>query len=211
MLRKRETAMTNCPKCNAAVAADAKFCAACGTNLVDLGPHNGHHLQQTISSIFAHIPHPHIHRRKQNAPKVHREHALMDPVTRFNTWVGVKITEAVGTMWCAYAFAALALVSLPDAIKGGTAMLIAWIAQTFIQLVLLSIIMVGQKIAGEATDKRAIDTYNDAEAVLHEALQIQQHLAAQDAFLQRLVNELCEARKKEAQAQADDSYRPPIA
>ena len=52
--------------------------------------------------------------------------------------------------------------------------------------------MVGQKIAGEATDKRAIDTYNDAEAVLHEALQIQEHLAAQDAFLKRLIEELIE-------------------
>jgi hypothetical protein len=109
---------------------------------------------------------------------------------RFNTALGVKITEAVGTMWCAYLFAALALVSLPQAINGGTATLVAWIAQTFIQLVLLSIIMVGQKIAGEATDKRAIETYNDAEAVLHEALQIQQHLAAQDAILVKLTEAL---------------------
>jgi hypothetical protein len=109
---------------------------------------------------------------------------------RFNTALGVKITEAVGTMWCAYLFAALALVSLPQAIHGGTATLVAWIAQTFIQLVLLSIIMVGQKIAGEATDKRAIETYNDAEAVLHEALQIQQHLAAQDAILVKLTEAL---------------------
>ena len=93
-------------------------------------------------------------------------------------------------MWCAYLFAALALVSLPQAINGGTATLVAWIAQTFIQLVLLSIIMVGQKIAGEATDKRAIETYNDAEAVLHEALQIQQHLAAQDAILVKLTEAL---------------------
>jgi hypothetical protein len=97
-------------------------------------------------------------------------------------------------MWCDYLFAALALISLPDAIKGGTPAFIAWLAQTFLQLVLLSIIIVGQKVLSEAGDKRAIDTYNDAEAVLHEAIQIQKHLAAQDEFLQRLIDELCEKR-----------------
>ena len=69
-------------------------------------------------------------------------------------------------MWCAYAFAGLALISLPAAIKGGTAPLIAWIAQTFLQLVLLSIIMVGQKVAAAASDKQAFQTYRDAEALL---------------------------------------------
>lgn len=140
------------------------------------------------SPLFTHTPHPHIALRRQHAPKAAAAPANL--VQRFNTALGVKITDAVGTMWCAYAFAALALVSLPEAIKGGTATLIAWTAQTFIQLVLLSIIMVGQKIAGEATDRRAIDTYNDAEAVLHEALQIQQHLAAQDAVLVKLTEAL---------------------
>jgi hypothetical protein len=154
-----------------------------------------HHKHHVISAIFTHIPHPHIHHRKKNPPKPVSDQAQsLSAAGRFNALIGVKITDAVGTMWCAYIFAALALVSLPDAIKGGTAALVAWIAQTFIQLVLLSIIMVGQKIAGEASDKRAIDTYNDAEAVLHEAIQIQQHLAAQDAFLQRLIDELCERK-----------------
>ena len=147
------------------------------------------------SSIYTYNPHPHIARRRKSAPKSVPDKAnTMGAMGRFNAFVGVRITDAVGTMWCAYAFALLALISLPDAIKGGTAMLIAWIAQTFIQLVLLSIIMVGQKIAGEASDKRAIDTYNDADAVLHEAIQIQQHLVAQDAFLQRLSDELYERK-----------------
>ena len=184
--------MASCPKCNAEVAADAKFCAACGTNIAN--PHNGHHIKDVMSSIFSHIPHPHIHHRKKSAPMTVEEHHDTGggPITRFNAFLAVKVTNMVGTMWCAYAFAVLAMVSLPDAVKGGTAPLIAWIAQTFLQLVLLSIIIVGQKVAGEASDKRAIDTYNDAEAVLHEAIQIQQHLAAQDAFLQKLVNELCQ-------------------
>jgi hypothetical protein len=84
----------------------------------------------------------------------------------FNGWLAVNITNIVGTMWCAYAFALLTLLSLPDAIKGGTATLIAWIAQTFLQLVLLSIIMVGQKVAAAASDKQAEQTYKDAEELL---------------------------------------------
>jgi hypothetical protein len=148
-----------------------------------------------LKDIYSHIPHPHIEHRKKNAPKADSDSDKpMGPIGRFNTFLGLKITQAVGTMWCAYLFAALALVSLPEAIKGGTATLVAWIAQTFLQLVLLSIIIVGQKIAGEATDKRAIDTYNDAEAVLHEAVEIQKHLAAQDTFLKELIEELVQNR-----------------
>jgi hypothetical protein len=149
----------------------------------------------SLKNIYSHIPHPHIEHRKKNAPKAESDDDTpMGPIRRFNTFLGLKITQAVGTMWCAYLFAALALVSLPEAIKGGTATLVAWLAQTFLQLVLLSIILVGQKIAGKATDKRAIDTYNDAEAVLHEAIEIQKHLAAQDKFLQELIEELVKGR-----------------
>ena len=85
---------------------------------------------------------------------------------RFNDRLAVLITNIVGTMWCAYAFAGLALISLPQAIRGGTATLIAWIAQTFLQLVLLSIIMVGQKVASEKSDRQLEQTYKDAEALL---------------------------------------------
>ncbi|MDE2391101.1 MAG: hypothetical protein KGL65_05775, partial [Rhodospirillales bacterium] len=95
------------------------------------------------------------------------------------------ITNTVGTMWCAYVFAAIALVSLPEAIKGGVATLIAWVAQTFLQLVLLSVIMVGQKVAAAASDKQALQTYNDAEAILkmqaevHQLIELNNNLTAE--------------------------------
>ena len=75
----------------------------------------------------------------------------------------------------------LALISLPEAIKGGTAPLIAWIAQTFLQLVLLSVIMVGQKVSAAASDKQALQTYKDAEALL----KIQDERAPADQDQQR--------------------------
>lgn len=59
-------------------------------------------------------------------------------------------------MWCAYIFAALALISLPAALLSGNIIIIvSWVAQTFLQLVLLSIIIVGQKVSSAITDARA--------------------------------------------------------
>jgi hypothetical protein len=80
-------------------------------------------------------------------------------------------------MWCAYAFAAVALIGLPPALKPGGEGIIAWIAQTLLQLVLLSIIIVGQNIATAASDERSENTYMDAEAILSEAIEIQKHLS----------------------------------
>jgi hypothetical protein len=110
------------------------------------------------------------------------------PISRLNARFGLFVTLAVGTMWCAYLFTLLALVSLPTVL--GThdkLVIVAWIAQTFLQLVLLPIIIVGQNVQAAAADKRAEDTYKDAEAVLHEAIEIQEHLKAQDAVLERLI------------------------
>jgi len=136
--------------------------------------------------IYEHKPHPHIEFRKIRAPK---PKAIPEsPVVRFNAILGERITQGVGTMWCAYLFAIIAFISLPAAIQAGTSALISWIAQTFLQLVLLSIIMVGQKVEGAASDVRADDTYKDAEAILYEAIEIQKHLQAQDELLQRLID-----------------------
>ena len=140
-------------------------------------------------SIFEYRPHPHIARHETHRPtKVADQLPTGSPVDRFNTWFALKITSGVGTMWCAYLFAAIALVSLPAAIRSGQLIVIvAWVAQTFIQLVLLSIIIVGQNVQSAASDKRAEETYLDAEAVLQEAKQIQVHLLAQDTVLEDLI------------------------
>ncbi len=87
-------------------------------------------------------------------------------VEGFNAKFAVLITRGVGTMACAYLFAIIALISLPDAIKAGRAALISWIAQTFLQLVLLSIIMVGQTVQAAASDARANKEFADTEVVM---------------------------------------------
>ncbi len=112
-------------------------------------------------------------------------------MARFNAWFAVQVTNGVGTMWCAYAFAALALISLPQAIESHNAVtLVSWVSQTFLQLVLLSVIIVGQNVLAAAADKRSEATYNDADAILHEAVKLQEHLLAQDWVLSDLMDRL---------------------
>lgn len=115
---------------------------------------------------------------------------------RFNDWLAVSITNTVGTMWCAYFFAALAFVSLPAAVRGGVATLISWIAQTFLQLVLLSIIMVGQKIASEKSDRQLEQTYRDSEELL-KINDKMQTLLEQNTNLTKEIHEVVRTRMKD--------------
>jgi hypothetical protein len=137
------------------------------------------------SPWYTHIPHTYIAVRKAQGPvKIADQLDRASPIARLNSRTALLITVAVGSMWCAYLFTLLAFVSLPSAIgTHNTIVIVAWIAQTFLQLVLLPVIIVGQNVQGQASDKRAVQTYNDAEAILHEAIQIQQHLAVQDVQL----------------------------
>ncbi len=103
-------------------------------------------------------------------------------VEGFNAKVAVVLTRGVGTMACAYLFCLIALASLPAILvqagvlnhssvpsfltKPGLILVVSWIAQTFIQLVLLSVIMVGQSVQSAAADSRAESTFTDTEVIL---------------------------------------------
>jgi hypothetical protein len=124
---------------------------------------------------------------RQQYPKIVRfspaeiKAAIRD-VEGFNAKFAVLITRGVGTMACAYLFGLLALVSLPAVLiqagvlpksdvpgfltKPGLILIVSWIAQTFLQLVLLSIILVGQRVQSAASDQRAEKEFSDTEAVL---------------------------------------------
>jgi len=108
----------------------------------------GHHLAKAL--------HP--------TPRVLRE--AMGEVEGFNAKFAVLITRLVGTMWCAYLFTVIALLGLGPALKPGGEGIVSWIAQTFLQLVLLSVIMVGQNVQSLAADARANNTFRDAEVIL---------------------------------------------
>jgi len=137
-------------------------------------------------SLYDHVPHPRIHARKEHGPATvaHQRFAGKSTLGRIGALIGLKITLIVGTMTCATAFTALALISLPAAVKSASLIVIvAWVAQTFLQLVLLPVIIVGQNVQAKAADARSEQTFRDAEAILHECLELQKHLAAQDAKL----------------------------
>ena len=89
--------------------------------------------------------------------------------------MALRITSFVSSMWCAYLFAIIALISLPAAIRtGDTLVIVAWVAQTFLQLVLLSIIMVGQGVASAAVDQKINETH---ETVLIELAEVKEMAA----------------------------------
>ncbi len=97
---------------------------------------------------------------------------------RVNKAVAIALTKYIGTMTCFWVFCLLALFSLPAVLSGFSVFhsafpaviiktsiiaLVAWVAQTFIQLVLLPALMVGQNLQNEAADARASKTFEDVE------------------------------------------------
>jgi hypothetical protein len=104
--------------------------------------------------------HGHFHR---HAPKVSdQQETVADRIM-------AAVTRKVGTLGCAIVFCVIALISLPAALESGSLIIIvAWVAQTFLQLVLLSIILGGQSVAEKAADAQTqhmalgIDTTLDA-------------------------------------------------
>src|SRR5215470_4072749 len=106
--------------------------------------------QSSVSQSIEHVPQLVLNQHGHKA--VHGD----SPIGHFNTRIAVGVTKRVGSMWCAYAFALLALISLPAALSSGSPIIIVgWIAQTFLQLVLLPIIIVGQNVQAAASDARA--------------------------------------------------------
>jgi hypothetical protein len=106
----------------------------------------------------------HLGKALHPSPRVLKQ--AMGEVDGFNAKFAVLITRLVGTMWCAYLFAVIALIGLKPALAPGGEGIVAWIAQTFLQLVLLSVIMVGQNVQSLAADARSANTFKDAETIL---------------------------------------------
>ena len=114
-----------------------------------------------MPKIYEYVRHPRADELRASEP-IKTAHVRgvdhHNPIVRLNARFGLLITLIVGTMWTAYLFTALALFALPDAIKQGTYFIVVWLSSSFMQLVLLPIIIVGQNIQANAADKRAEDT-----------------------------------------------------
>jgi hypothetical protein len=127
--------------------------------------------------LYTHIPHPHI---PQKITIAKAEQAL----TGFNMKIAVVITKGLGTMVCAYIFAILAIIGFPG--FGATpTQYVQWVSQTFIQLVALSVLAVGQQVLSKQGELMAEEAFHTTINSYHDIEQIMQHLCAQDAELLR--------------------------
>ncbi len=137
----------------------------------------------SVADARAHIPQlvlsQHVHE------KIHGTGV----VGRINTRLAVGITKSVGSMWCAYLFALIALISLPAAISTHDPLIIVtWIAQTFLQLVLLPIIIVGQNVQAAASDARAESDHKTLMAI--HTLTVEVHdIAQQQTTILKILEE----------------------
>lgn len=120
-------------------------------------------------------------------------------VNDFNDRFAEKITQIVGTMWCAYIFCILAFISLPSTIETTietrSAMpIVSWIAQTFLQLVLLAVIQKGQNIGNDKLDRTI--------AKIEENTEITKRICeAVENTQEKELNEIEEIEKKEPTVQ----------
>lgn len=140
-------------------------------------------------SLFDHTPHPHVKRRQTAGPvKVGDQQS-----SGINSRIALRLCAWVGTMPTAYVFAFLAFLALPgvlgwNLLPNRTLLIVAWLSQTLIQLVMLAVLQLGQNLQARAADARSEQTWHDASATLHECLELQRHLQAQDQELARLLD-----------------------
>src|SRR5260370_14804531 len=103
------------------------------------------------SRAALHIP------RLVQSREVHADVHGSSAVGQFNSWLAVVITKSVGTMWAAYVFTAIAVGGAVAVVTNNafwTAVSIL-VSQTFLQLVLLPIIIVGPNVISASQDARA--------------------------------------------------------
>lgn len=89
----------------------------------------------------------------------------------FNNRLALRTTNFIGSTTCAYIFCALALYGLTGVDFHNAFQIVSWISQTFLQLVLLSVIMIGQNLASEKTENRA---QQDHETIMAEMTLLKQ-------------------------------------
>lgn len=137
------------------------------------------HSHRHTMVLFHHEPHPHTH-TPQKVTIAKAEQAL----SGFNMKIAVLITNGLGTMICAYIFAILAIIGFPG-FHATPTQYVQWVSQTFIQLVALSVLAVGQQVLSKQGELMADEQFHTTMNSYHDIEQIMQHLCAQDAELLR--------------------------
>jgi uncharacterized membrane protein len=160
-------------------------------------------------SLYTVVRHPRVHLRLGHGPaRASHEHV------GFNGRLAAGITRKIGTMWTVYGCVVVTVVWM---LLGSSRMFgfdpypypFMLFLGNVVQLLLIFIILVGQQVIGRSADKRALQTYLDAEAILQDCMQIQSHLIAQDTHLQSCVELDAEERETLSEAAAKRLHAPP--
>ena len=134
-----------------------------------------------MTNPLVHVP------RLVRTDEIHARVHGTGPMGRLNAAIAVRITKIVGTMYCAYVFTLIALVALPAAIQQGSpTVLVNWLSSNLLQLVLLPIIIVGQKVISAAQDARAEADHETLTALHRMSAQQIQILNGQNQILDLL-------------------------
>lgn len=165
-------------------------------------------------TLYTAIRHPHSHRRRKHGP-VRLEHEHVGVNGRLAAW----ITHRIGSMWTVYlctAGTAAWMVLGSHALFGFDPYPYPFLLflGNLVQLLLIFVILLGQQILGRSSDRRALQTYLDAEAILKDCEEIQNHLIAQDLHLGSCIDlpeqdrrELMKAAERlPAPAKTDDAF-----
>lgn len=114
---------------------------------------------------------------------------LADEHIGLNGKIAAWMTERVGSMWVVYFSLVFMLVWMGLATWGPLHKADPYpfpfllFLGNVVQLLLVFVILVGQQVLGRAADKRAVQTYLDAEAILVEVNKLHDHLEKQDGIL----------------------------
>ena len=165
-------------------------------------------------SLYTVVRHPRVHVRRHQKPARAADHQA-----GFNGRLAAWITARIGSMWTVYVSLAITVIWMVL----GTRQVLGFDPYPYpfllflgnvVQLLLIFIILLGQQVLGRAADSRAMQTYEDAEAILVDCEQIQNHLIAQDSHLASCIDlpsderETLEkaAERFEAPPTMDDEY-----
>ena len=133
-----------------------------------------------MSNLFKH------EKRERTPHNANALHTAEVEAAGINAKLAVFLTQKIGTMWMAYSFATLAIIGLlgiEGIISPTAAILVAWISQTFIQLTLLPIIMVGQNVLGRKSEIQADEAFTTTQNSYKDIEEVMKHLSAQDEEL----------------------------
>jgi hypothetical protein len=133
--------------------------------------------------FYKHVPSPHF------LKNVNRLHEAEQMAAGINTKIAIAITRGMGTMLCAYMFAAIALFGFPG-FHSTIPQYVQWISQTFIQLTALSVLAVGQSVLSRHQELQAEEQFETSQHSFHDIEQIMLHLDKQDEAILQILTRL---------------------